>query len=179
MLDLLMGIDRRMKYLEDALPMKPSTLPTMTKEQRAEMTTNLLPILAYRCSSEYRSGPQSKSEDEIVCETPSGPRLGLLSDRERLLRLLHLLNIGEQRMLEAKGQKGPAGPFVYVFSGKKVYRQDPTGNRVLQVDGDRVKMEVNFGSNKGGLPKWFVDSVEVDRNGRVVRSAPEASKPRP
>jgi hypothetical protein len=174
MLDLLMGIDRRMKYVDAALPMKPSSLGTMINRERAERIRHLLPILSYRCVQE------SGNKGEIICEAPSGPlptsMAVHLSDRERLLRLLDILNIAEQRRLAAKGRKGPVGPFVYVFVGNKVYREDAAVNRVLQVDGDRVKVEAKFGTSGCGHARLWVDSVEVDRGGRVLRAAPDAGE---
>lgn len=128
MLDLLMRIDGRMKYVDAALPMKPSSPGRISSPEWAERIPYLLHILAYRCG-------QTGNKGEIICEAPSGraSKAVHLPDRARLLRVLEIFNIAKQRRLAAKGLKGPVGPFVYVFVGNKVYRQDAAGNRMLQV----------------------------------------------
>jgi hypothetical protein len=167
MFDLIMGIDRRMKYLDGALPMNPLPPPgSLTREQRIEFLTYGVPMLAYQCS------PQSKDGDEITCAVPSEPvppnKAGTLADLERMLRVLEVLFISTQRSRAAQGKAFPwTDPSVYVFQGNKIYRRDAAGNRMLMVDGDRLQVKVKEG---GGYPRYFVDSVEVDECGCVLRA---------
>ncbi|MCA1617052.1 MAG: hypothetical protein LC729_00615, partial [Acidobacteria bacterium] len=87
-----------------------------------------------------------KTPEQINATLKEGLKSAELS-RTRLLRLIDVLNIGEQRRLLAEGiRTAPKGPFVYVFVGKKLYRQDGEGKRVLQVDGDGVRVEIQRGA---------------------------------
>lgn len=173
MFDLMMGIDRRMKYLEGALPVDPATQGNrMTKAEAAALVENLLPLLA------YRSGKQSKNEgdDGERIFPPADPiplnKIHGLTDEEKLLRLLTILGKGRDQQIAESGHEA-LGPFVYVFVGRKVYRQDAAGNRELQVDGDRVRVEVD---ERGYRTRWFVDSVEVERDGRIKRPVPSVGE---
>jgi hypothetical protein len=140
MLDLATRIERRVRYLDRALPApNPSNTARLTTKERAELICSTLPLLAFRCCREILRHTPSK--DEFVCAAPSAldPGQLTLTGRERLLRILELMNIAKWRMLAAKGEAVPVQePHVYVFAGNRVYLQDANGNRELQVDGNQV-----------------------------------------
>jgi len=140
MLDLPTRIERRLKYLDRALPApNPSNTGRLSTEERAELIHSKLPALTFRCCQEILR--HTRSTDEFVCAAPSAidPGQPTLTARERLLRILELMNIAKWRWLASRGEAVPVQePHVYVFVGNRVYLQDAKGNRELQVDGNQV-----------------------------------------
>jgi len=139
MLDLASRIERRMKYLDRALPApNPKNTAHLSTKELAELIRSRLPVLASRCCQQILR--HTSSTDEFVCAAPSALDRGqLLSPLQKLLRLLELLNIAEWRSLAQKGEAAPVQePHVYVFVGNRVYLEDAKGNRELQVNGNQV-----------------------------------------
>jgi hypothetical protein len=164
-LDLLTAIDRRMSYVERAIP-----IPLLhTKKSNAELASQLhyvLPVLASRSAR----APGGDSH-EVICVPLSAPAQpqsnggpSAPTEREKLARLLEILEIANNRRLVALGKTNLLlKPFVYVFSGKKIYAQDSTGRRELRVDGDCVESRL-----EGHRFRYWVDGVEISRTGLVI-----------